>query len=345
METQSVGSPVLWAGFIVFVLAMLALDLGVFHRKDHEVKFKEALTWSGVWISLAMLFNLGIWWKFGATPAVQFLTGYLIEKSLSVDNIFVFVVIFSALKIPLLYQHRVLFWGILSALVLRAGMIFAGVAMIQRFHWLIYVFGAFLIITGVKLFLNRNEEEHPEESKVLRWVRKVIPSTNELHGSHFFTRDTGRWLATPLFMTLVLVELTDVLFALDSIPAIFAVTTDPFLVFTSNIFAILGLRSLFFVLAGAVEKFSYLKVGLSAVLVFVGAKMALVDVVHISPAISLGVIALLLGGSIVASLRKARRLELEHGQQAAAGAPKPGAAAPPAPSHPSRTYRRKRQRP
>jgi tellurite resistance protein TerC len=306
---QSVGSPALWAGFIGFVLAMLALDLGVFHRKEHEVRFKEALVWSGVWISLALLFNLGLWWKFGATPAVQFLTGYLIEKSLSVDNIFVFVVIFSAMKIPQVHQHRVLFWGILSALVLRAVMIFAGVAMIERFHWLIYVFGAFLIFTGVKLFLQRNQEEHPEENKALAWVRRLVPSTPELRGHHFFVREAGQWLATPLFMTLVLVELTDVLFALDSIPAIFAVTTDPFLVFTSNIFAILGLRSLFFVLAGAVEKFSYLKVGLSAVLVFVGAKMALVDVVHLPPALSLGIIALLLGASIVASLRKARRDE------------------------------------
>ncbi len=309
MEMQSLGSPALWAGFIVFVLLMLALDLGVFHRKTHEVKFKEALTWSGVWISLALLFNLGIWWKFGSTPAMQFLTGYLIEKSLSIDNIFVFVVIFSALKIPALYQHRVLFWGILSALVLRAAMIFAGVAMLERFHWLIYVFGAFLIFTGVKLFLQRNKEEHPEDGAVMKLARRVIPSTTRFDGDRFFTVENGRKLATPLLMSLVLVELTDVLFALDSIPAIFAVTTDPFLVFTSNIFAILGLRSLFFVLAGMVEKFSYLKVGLSAVLVFVGAKMTLVDVVKIPPALSLGVITLLLGGSIVASLRKARAQE------------------------------------
>jgi tellurite resistance protein TerC len=309
METQSVGSPVLWAGFILFVLLMLALDLGVFHRKTHEVKFKEAMAWSGVWISLALVFNLGIWWKFGATPGMQFLTGYLIEKSLSIDNIFVFVVIFSALKIPALYQHRVLFWGILSALVLRAVMIFAGVAMLERFHWLIYVFGAFLILTGVKLFLQRNKEEHPEDGAAMKLARRLIPSTNRFDGDRFFTLENGRKLATPLFMALVLVELTDVLFALDSIPAIFAVTTDPFLVFTSNIFAILGLRSLFFVLAGMVEKFSYLKVGLSAVLVFVGAKMALIDVVKVPPALSLGVISLLLGGSIVASLLKARALE------------------------------------
>ena len=317
MEMQSVGSPALWAGFILFVLLMLALDLGVFHRKTHEVKFKEALTWSGVWVSLALVFNLGIWWKFGATPGMQFLTGYLIEKSLSIDNIFVFVVIFSALKIPSLYQHRVLFWGILSALVLRAAMIFAGVAMLQRFHWLIYVFGAFLILTGVKLFLQRNKEEHPEDGAVMKLARRVIPSTPRFDKDHFFTVENGKKLATPLFMALVLVELTDVLFALDSIPAIFAVTTDPFLVFTSNIFAILGLRSMFFVLAGAVEKFSYLKVGLSAVLVFVGAKMALIDVVKVPVAVSLGVIALLLGGSIVASLMKARAQERAEAAKAA----------------------------
>jgi tellurite resistance protein TerC len=306
MEPQTIGSPLLWGGFILFVLAMLALDLGVFHRKAHIVRFKEALIWSGVWVSLALLFNLGIWWQFGTEPAVQFLTGYLIEKSLSIDNIFVFVIIFSSLAIPPLYQHRVLFWGILTALVLRAVMIFAGVAMLQRFHWLIYVFGAFLILTGIKLFLSRNKEEHPEDSFIMRWARRAIPSTQSFDKDHFFTVENGKRLATPLFMALLLVEFTDVIFALDSIPAIFAITQDPFLVFTSNIFAILGLRSMFFVLAGMVEKFSYLKVGLSAVLVFVGAKMTLVDVVKIPAFASLGVIALLIGGSVVASLLKAR---------------------------------------
>jgi tellurite resistance protein TerC len=306
MELQTVGSPALWAGFVVFVLAMLALDLGVFHRKAHVVGFKEALGWSAVWVTLALLFNLGIWWWFGAEPAVQFLTGYLIEKSLSIDNIFVFVIVFSSLGIPALYQHRVLFWGILSALVLRAVMIFVGVAMLQRFHWLIYVFGAFLIFTGLKLFLNRNQEEHPENGTVMRWARRVIPSVSRFDGDRFFTLENGRRLATPLFMALILVELTDVIFALDSIPAIFAVTRDPFLVFTSNIFAILGLRSLFFLLAGMVEKFRYLKVGLSAVLVFVGAKMTLVDVVKVPAFVSLGVIAVLIGGSVVISLLKAR---------------------------------------
>ncbi|XXF81076.1 TerC family protein [Myxococcaceae bacterium GXIMD 01537] len=309
METQSVGSPALWVGFVLFVMTMLALDLGVFHRKAHEVKFKEALGWSAVWVSLALVFNAGIWWKFGTEPAVQFLTGYLIEKSLSVDNIFVFVVIFSALGIPALYQHRVLFWGILTALVLRAAMILAGVAMLERFHWLIYVFGAFLIITGLKLFVQRNKEDHPEEGAVMKWARRVIPSTNQFDGARFFTLENGRKLATPLLMALLMVEVTDVVFALDSIPAIFAVTRDPFIVFTSNIFAILGLRSLFFLLAGAVQKFSYLKVGLSAVLVFVGTKMTIVDVVKIPPVVSLGVITVLLGGSIVASLLKAKAEE------------------------------------
>jgi len=309
MEPQTVGSPLLWGGFILFVLAMLALDLGVFHRKAHVVRFKEALMWSGVWVCLALLFNAGIWWRFGTEPAVQFLTGYLIEKSLSVDNIFVFVIIFSSLAIPQLYQHRVLFWGILTALILRAVMIFAGVAMLQRFHWLIYVFGAFLILTGVKLFLNRNKEEHPEDSAIMKWARRVIPSTKSFNGDRFFTMENGKRLATPLFMALLLVEFTDVIFALDSIPAIFAITQDPFLVFTSNIFAILGLRSLFFVLAGMVEKFSYLKIGLSAVLVFVGAKMTLVDVVKIPAFVSLGVIFALIGGSVVASLLKARAQE------------------------------------
>jgi len=308
---QTIGSPVLWGGFIVFVLAMLALDLGVFHRKTHAVGFKEAAIWSGVWVSMALVFNAGLWWKFGAQPGMEFLTGYLIEKSLSVDNIFVFVVVFGALGIPALYQHRVLFWGILSALILRAGMIFAGTALLARFHWLIYVFGAFLVLTGLKLFYvwKKGEEEHPEESAIMRWVKRVIPTSKNLDGNRFFTVENGKRLATPLFLALVLIEFTDVIFALDSIPAIFAVTTDPFIVFTSNIFAILGLRSLFFLLAGMVDKFSYLKVGLSGVLVFVGLKMALVDVVKVPPFVSLGVIAAMLVASVVASLLKARRAE------------------------------------
>lgn len=307
MTHASVGSPELWAGFIVFVLAMLALDLGVFHRKAHVVSLKEALGWSLVWVSLALVFNAGIWLWFGADRGVEFLTGYLIEKSLSIDNIFVFVVIFGAMRIPPIHQHRVLFWGILSALVLRAVMIVAGTAMLERFHWLIYVFGAFLVLTGVKMFLQRNHAEDMGESRVLRLLRRVIPTSEKLDGGRFFTRQDGRRVATPLFLTLLLVEVTDVVFAVDSIPAIFAVTLDPFIVFTSNIFAILGLRSLFFLLADLVDRFRYLKVGLSAVLVFVGVKMSIVEVVKIPPLVSLVVVMGLLAASIVASLLASRR--------------------------------------
>ena len=307
MDLVSIGSPALWIGFLAFVLVMLALDLGVFHRKAHVVRPREALVWSGIWVTLALVFNAGIWWLFGADRGLEFFTGYLIEKSLSVDNIFVFVVIFAALKIPAELQHRVLFWGILSALLLRAGMIFAGAAMLAKFHWLIYVFGAFLIATGVKLFLQRGKESHPEDGWAMRLARRVIPSTPRLDGDRFLTVEHGRRVATPLFMALLLVELTDVIFAVDSIPAIFAVTTDPFIVFTSNIFAILGLRSLFFLLAGLAEQFRYLKVGLAAVLVFVGAKMAAVDVLKVPPLASVLVIAAILGTAVLASMRAARR--------------------------------------
>ena len=312
MELQSIGSPALWGGFILFVIAMLTLDLGVFHRKAHVVRFKEALSWSAVWVALALIFSAGVWWYFGSQKGIEFLTGYLIEKSLSIDNIFVFVVLFSALRIPAEHQHRVLFWGILTALVLRAIMIFAGAAMITRFHWLIYIFGGFLIITGIKLFLQRGKESSPEKSWAMRLAYRVIPSTDKLDGSHFFTRVDGRTLATPLFMALILVEITDVIFAVDSIPAIFAITLDPFIVFTSNIFAILGLRSLYFLLADLVDKFRYLKVGLAAVLVFVGVKMTIVDIYKIPALVSLGVVIALLGASIAASLIASRREAAGH---------------------------------
>jgi tellurite resistance protein TerC len=311
MGLQTIATPALWGGFIAFVFGMLALDLGVFHRKSHVIGYREALTWSGVWISLALLFNLAVWQLFGPERGLEFLTGYVIEKSLSIDNIFVFVIIFSALKIPALYQHRVLFWGILSALVLRAAMIFAGAALLTKFHWLIYVFGAFLVVTGVKLFIQRNHEEHPESGWAMRTVQRVIPSTNRLEGAHFFSVENGRRVATPLFMALMLVEISDVIFAVDSIPAIFAVTTDPFIVFTSNIFAILGLRSLFFLLANLVDKFRYLKVGLAAVLVFVGAKMTLVEWVKVPSLVSLLVVLIILGVAVAASLYVSRREERE----------------------------------
>jgi tellurite resistance protein TerC len=317
---DSVGSPALWIGFVAFVLAMLAADLGIFHRKSHVVGMKEAGVWSAIWVALALVFGAGVWWKFGADRGTEFLTGYLIEKSLSIDNVFVFVIIFSALGIPALYQHRVLFWGIVSALALRAAMIFAGSALLARFHWLMYVFGAFLVLTGLKLYAQRGKEMHPEDGWAMKVARRLIPSTPRLDGDRFFTRENGRRLATPLFMALLLVEVTDVIFAVDSIPAIFAVTTDPFIVFTSNIFAILGLRSLFFLLAGVVDKFRYLKVGLSAVLVFVGLKMCLVEVYKLPPVASLCVIAAILGVSVGASLVASRREE-----RATRGGTSPGA--------------------
>jgi tellurite resistance protein TerC len=303
----SIGSPFMWIGFLAIVLAMLALDLGVFHRHAHAVRPREALCWTLVWVALALAFNVFVWQHNGKQAGIEFLTGYLIEKSLSVDNIFVFVVIFRSLAVPLELQHRVLFWGILSALFLRAAMILAGATLIARFHWLMYVFGAFLVFTGIRLFLERGKVE-PEASRVMNVVRRAIPTTERLDGPRFFTRENGRRMATPLFLTLILIEISDVIFAVDSIPAIFAVTTDPYIVFTSNIFAILGLRSLFFLLANAVVKFHYLKVGLSAVLVFVGCKMLIAGVYKVPSPVSLAVIATLLAASILASLLRARRL-------------------------------------
>jgi tellurite resistance protein TerC len=307
---ESIGNPALWTGFLAFVAAMLALDLFVFHRASHEVRFREAAAWSAVWVGLALAFGAGVWTWAGREAGLLYLTGYVVEKSLSVDNIFVFVVVFSTLGIPSRYQHRILFWGVLSALVLRAVMIFAGVALLDRFHWLVYAFGAVLVITGVRLFLTWRSggTEGGSERRLLAWVRRVLPTTERLDGQRFVTLEAGRRVATPLLLALVLVEVTDVIFAVDSIPAILAITTDPFLVFTSNIFAILGLRSLYFLLAGLVDRFSLLKLGLSAVLVFVGVKMTLVDVVHVPPAASLAVISLLLGASVAGSLARRRPL-------------------------------------
>ncbi|HET9228193.1 MAG TPA: TerC family protein [Thermoanaerobaculia bacterium] len=299
----------LWVGFNAFILAMLALDLGVFHRKSHEISVKEATVWSAVWIALAMVFNAGIFWLRGTEQGIQFFTGYLIEKSLSVDNIFVMALIFSYFAVPKLYQHRVLFWGILGALVMRAFFIVAGAALLARFHWIIYIFGAFLIFTGIRMAMQRAEEIHPEHNPVLNLVRRLIPVTNEYREGHFFVRHAGKLMATPLFLVLVLVETTDLIFAVDSIPAIFAVTRDPFLVYTSNIFAILGLRSLYFVLAGVMDKFVYLKLGLSAILVFVGGKMLLTEVYKIPATVSLLVVLSMLAVTIAASLRKTRRDE------------------------------------
>jgi tellurite resistance protein TerC len=264
---------------------------------------REALGWTAVWITLALVFGAGVWWRFGQDAGLEFLTGYLVEKALSVDNIFVFVVIFTALRIPSLHQHRVLYWGILSALALRAVMILAGVALLERFHWLIYVLGVFLIVTGIKLLVARTAADaDPSTGWLLPAVRRILPVSPELDGGRFVTRHMGRWVATPLLLALVLVEVSDVIFALDSIPAIFGVTRDPFIVFTSNVFAILGLRSLYFALASMLGRFRHLKFGLGSVLAFVGAKMVLADRLPISPGLSLGVIALMLGLSVVTSL-------------------------------------------
>jgi tellurite resistance protein TerC len=296
----------LWAGFNLFVLVLLALDLGVFHRKAHEVSYKEAAAWSVVWITIAMLFGAGVYWFRGAEAGLEFYTGYLIEKALSVDNIFVFVLIFAYFRVPPKYQHRILFWGILGALVMRGGMIAAGAALITRFHWIIYVFGAFLVFTGLKMMRQDELDIEPESNPVIRLMRRIIPVTAKYHGQKFFVREerNGRMLtvATPLFVVLALVETTDLIFAVDSIPAIFAVTQDAFIVYTSNVLAILGLRALYFLLAGVIHKFHYLKLGLSIVLIFVGAKMLLVDVYKVPIGISLGVIGLVLAASVVFSL-------------------------------------------
>ena len=302
MNLDSVGTPMLWIGFTAFVLAMLVLDLSVFHRRAHDVRMREALIWTGVWIGMALLFNLGVYRWFGAKTGLEFLTGYLIEKALSVDNIFVFLVIFSYFRVPGALQHRVLFWGILGALVTRAIFIWLGAALLHRFHWVVYLFGAFLVFTGIKLLLQGESEVHPERNPVLRLFARLVPSVSDYRGARFSVVEAGRRYATPLLTVLVVVETTDLVFAVDSIPAIFAVTRDPFIVYTSNIFAILGLRALFFVLAGTMEKFHYLQVGLGLVLAFVGVKMLLADVYKVPIGISLGVIAALLAGSIVASL-------------------------------------------
>jgi len=299
---ESIGTPWLWAGFVAFVLAMLALDLGVFHKKDHEITVREALAWTGVWIALSLLFNAGIYLWFGPERALEFLSGYVIEKALSVDNIFVFIVVFSVFAVPSKLQHRVLLWGILSALVLRAIFVVVGAALLSRFHWLGYVFGAFLVITGVKLLIQRDGEVDPRKNPLFRLFRRAVPSVEEFHGGRFTILRAGKRYATPLLLVLVAIEGTDIVFAMDSIPAIFAVTRDPFIVFTSNIFAILGLRALYFALSGMMDKFHYLKYGLALVLMFVGAKMLLAGMYKIPIWASLAVIAALLAGSVIASL-------------------------------------------
>jgi TerC family integral membrane protein len=300
----------LWAGFIVGILGLLILDLVVFSKRPHEISIKESLLWSAFWIGLSLLFNLGVYYFLGYDFALQFLTGYLIEKSLSVDNLFVFLLIFSYFKVPAKYQHGVLFWGIIGALILRGLMIIVGVSLIREFHWILYLFGIFLVYTGIKMAVQKNEAEvHPEKNIVVRFFRKLFKVTPGYHGEKFFVKtEKGRY-ATLLFVVLIVIETTDLAFATDSIPAVFAISQDPFIVFTSNVFAILGLRSLYFALAGLMDLFYYLKIGLSVVLTFIGAKMVVMDVFPIPIGIALGIVALVLGFSVFASIVRSKRME------------------------------------
>ena len=291
-----------WAGFLLFVVAMLVIDLGLFHKKSHEVKIKEALIWSAVWISLALIFNFLIYLYLGKVKALEFLTGYLIEKSLSVDNLFVFIMVFSFFNVESKYQHTILFWGILGALVLRAIFIFAGVALINNFHWIIYLFGAFLIYTGFKMLKQKEEKFDPSKNILVRIFKFFMPVTPQIKGNKFFVRINKKLYATPLFLVLLIIEFTDLIFAVDSIPAILAISNDPFIIFTSNVFAILGLRALYFALAGITKYFRFLKYGLSAILIFVGIKMCISGFFKFPVLISLLVIFGILTISVLASI-------------------------------------------
>ncbi len=310
-----------WVGFIVVIVGFLALDLGFFHREAHVVRFREAFAWTCFWFTLAMVFGLTLVPVRGREEALEFVTGYIIELSLSMDNVFVIAVIFKYFRVPAAYQHRVLFWGILGALIMRGVMIGVGAALISRFHWLLYVFGAFLLYSGVKMLLVEEEGVQPDKNPVVRLARRFYPVSSEFNGQHFFIEHNGAHLLTPLAIVLLMVETTDLIFALDSIPAIFVVTQDPFIVFTSNAFAILGLRSLYFVLVGAIDYFRYLKIGLSVVLVFIGAKMLLAIKFHIPTQISLIVVASIILTSVVFSILIRRREQ--HAARCPAGPSQP----------------------
>ena len=297
-----------WLGFHLLVFLMLALDLGVFNRDSHAPSYKEAALWSVVWISLALVFNGVVWYAEGGVRAAEFLTGYLLEKSLSVDNLFVFVLLFTAFKVPPRNQHRILYWGVLGALIMRATMILAGTALLQRFEWMIFIFGGFLVFTGVKMLLfKEGEPTDPRNGAIARTFRKFMPYDPDGGFTHFWHKIGPRHYATPMLMVLVIVEVTDLIFAVDSIPAVLAVTQDPFVVYTSNIFAILGLRSLYFLLAKMVDRFHFLKFGLALILTFVGVKMCIAKFLHIPIALSLGIIALILAGCVTASLLRPRQ--------------------------------------
>jgi tellurite resistance protein TerC len=295
-----------WVGVVGVILGMLAIDLFFFHREAHEVSPREAGIWTAVWITLGLGFGGIVAWQFGLDSGAEYLAGYVIEKSLAVDNIFVFAVIFSAFSIPARFQHRVLFWGVVGALLMRAGFIAAGAVLLDRFHWTIYLFGGLLVVTAWRMWIHRDHKPDPANNPAIRWMQRHIPMSSELDGQNFFTVQNGKRLATPLLAALVAVEFADVVFAVDSIPAIFAVTSEPFLVFTSNAFAILGLRSMYFFLAGLIERFRHLSAGLAAVLAFVGIKMLLIDTYKIPILVSLGVIISIIGVSVIVSLLQER---------------------------------------
>lgn len=287
---------------------MLALDLGVFHRDAHAISLKEALIWSAVWIALALTFNVGVFIVGGTDTGIQFFTGYLVEKSLSVDNIFIFVLLFTYFAVPASNQHRILFWGVLGALIMRGILIGLGSVLLESFHWIVYLFGAFLVFTGLRMAFQKQERVEPEKNPLFKLIRRVMPVTEDFEKDHFFVRRAGKLFATPMLLALVVIETTDLIFAVDSVPAVFAITTDPFIVYTSNVFAILGLRSLYFVFANVIHKFYYLKVALAVILTFVGVKMLVSGVVHVPTWTSLLVIALVLTVAIIASVIRARRL-------------------------------------
>ena len=291
-----------WVGFNILILVLIAIDLGVLHKKSHVISVKEALLWSAGWIFISFTFNVGVYFWFGYDSALQFLTGYLIEKSLSVDNIFVFAILFSYFKVKPEYQHKVLMWGILGALIMRGALIAVGTALISNFHWVIFILGAFLVYTGIKMAIQKEISVHPEKNPVVNLAKRFIPMSNDYDGDKFVTRIDGKKIFTPLIVVLMVVEVTDLMFAVDSIPAIFAITTDPFIVYTSNVFAILGLRALYFALSGVLDMFHYLKYGLGLVLSFVGVKMLISEIYVISIPVALGVVAAILVVSIVVSI-------------------------------------------
>jgi tellurite resistance protein TerC len=301
------GTPALWVGFNLCVLLILAVDLGLFNRKAHAITLREAALWSAVWVTLSLGFNAWIFLAHGHKPGVEFLTAYLIEQSLSMDNIFVFLLIFRAFGVEPRFQHRVLFWGVLGAIILRGTMIGLGTVLIQRFEWVLYLFGVFLLYVGAHMLIRGHEDFHPERNPLLRWARRIFPMAHTTQDERFFVKEAGRWAITPLLLTLIVVESSDVVFAVDSIPAVFGITREPFLVYTSNICAILGLRSFYFLLSGALSLFRYLDDGVSAVLIFVGLKMLVEPWIHLSPLVSLSVVAGLLGTAMVASIIAARR--------------------------------------